>query len=317
MRSRRCENGAILIISLWILVILSMLAIGIGHKLSLEIRLLHNHLDSVKAFYIAKAGVLRAISERSKLLQKQEPIYADSFNQPWLNNEDLFKDVQLGDGGYMVQNPAAADIFGMADEQAKININTDNASQEVLKNLLNGIGMEDTQAQALAAAIISRRSDPEHPGFDAIEELLLVEGMPQEIFDGLKKYITIYGSGIININTSDEIVLRAVLVKELADYVLRIRQDEGWFVDAENYYNENPEQIKNIGTDSLDSPLQESLGPSLSALRVLRTDGKINAVSDTFRINSTGMVNRMKRVVEAVVRFQDDGKYKFLFWRQS
>ena len=342
MYSRRHENGAILIISLWILVILSMLAIGIGHKLSLEIRLLHNHLDSTKAFYIAKAGVLRAIAERAKLLQAKETIYADSFNQPWFNSEALFKDIKLGDGSYTIQNPAAAGVFGMADEQAKININI--AGFDVLKNLLLQVAESSDEAVNIAASIIDWRDldadifqDPDtkqligtednckNSNFDVIEELLLVKGVTSEIYSLLKNYATIYGSGAININTADEIVLASVLDEPLPKYIINTRQPVldmptgKWFVATDDVINEDVEKIVNIHSDTADPGLPGSDTDKAvlwDNLRSQETAGVIGVQSSVFRINSIGTVNRIKRVIETVVKLESDGQYKFLFWRQ-
>lgn len=246
MSSKRCEKASILIISLWILAILSMFAIGIGHKLSLQVRLLDNHLDSVRAFYIAEAGIKRAIAERQK--QPQNAIYSDSFNQPWLNNEAVFKDVEFGDGTYTVESVDIAGLYGMSDEQGRININTINtASFDVLKALLKEEMQDQEAAAGIAAAIIDWRDednevfqDPDtkiligaedayyqiqdppykckNSRFDTVEEMLLVRGVTPEIFYGIIKFITVYGNSTVNINTAPKPVLIAVLSHQLANY---------------------------------------------------------------------------------------------------
>lgn len=243
MSSKRCEKASILIISLWILAILSMFAIGIGHKLSLQVRLLDNHLDSVRAFYIAEAGIKRAIAESQK--QPQNAIYSDSFNQPWLNNEAVFKDVEFGDGRYTVESVDIAGLYGMSDEQGRININT--ALFDVLKALLKEEVADEEAAGGIAAAIIDWRDednevfqDPDtktwigaedayyqiqdppykckNSRFDTVEEMLLVRGVTPEIFYGIIKFITVYGNSAVNINTAPKPVLIAVLSHQLANY---------------------------------------------------------------------------------------------------
>jgi|GEM_PF-1091161 len=349
------ESGAILLISLWILIILSMLAIGLGHQLSLEIKLLHNNLDSVKAFYVAKAGMKRAIAERILVLQSQDTIYADSFNQSWLNNEEIFKGAKFGDGVYTVENQQAPTLYGMSDEQGKININT--ASEEVLRILFKQFGLIDESASEVIAAIKAWRGDkdsldmddyyqaqdpPYHckkSKFDAIEEILLVKGVTPEIFYGidtnengiidfnevgLKGYITVYGDGTVNINTAPEIVLKAALGNEIiANYILEARRVGKWFttvaVDDKNsgkVINISGTPDQNLGSDADRDVLWALLQAKVN-------DKSINVVSCVFRIKSEAGVAGISRVVEAVIEFENNengankDKYKFLYWQQA
>ena len=259
----RRQKGAILIVSFWVLLILSMLVIGLGHKLSLEIRLTHNHLDSLKAVYIAKAGIQRALAERLKALRSQSGIDADAFNKSWFNNKEIFKNVKLGEGAYTVENFQMPGLYGMCDEQCKININT--ASDDVLRALIGPVSLKQGGADAkrITASIRAWRGDSDggtlsilrtedeayyqaqNPPyrckgseFAAIEEILLIRGITPELFygkdgdgdsiigpeeEGFGKYITIYGNGAVNINTAPRPVLEAVLDAEIADYIDNFR----------------------------------------------------------------------------------------------
>lgn len=376
MSNSRCENGTILIISLWILAILSMFAIAIGHKLSLEIRLLDNHLDSVRAFYIAEAGIKRAIAERQR--QPQNTIYSDSFNQPWLNNEAAFKDMEFGAGVYTVENPDAPGLYGMSDEQSKVNINTATASFEILKELLREKVGSDEEAGAIAAAIIDWRDqddevfqdpstklligaeyayylaqDPpykcKNSDFDAVEELLLVKGITPEIFygkdvnedgiiqpeeEGIKRYITVYGNGTVNINTADKVVLIAVLNhsfvyyegklpvhnEQLAEYIVNFRQEPTgkstgkYFVV--NVDANDPVKTRNIYAQN-DDLKDQDIEQLWNKLKDLEQSKIISVTSSTFRINSAAQVKGIKRTIEAVAEFNTDGTYGFAYWNQE
>jgi len=318
---RRNDKGVILIVSLWILAILSLFAIGLGHKLSLEIKLLHNRLDGIKAYYVARAGVERAIAEREKHLLAKEVIYADSFSQPWLASAAIFEKTQFGEG-----------TCGLSDEQAKVNINT--ASVDTLKALLKEVSLSNEAASGLAAGIAEWRS--KNFRFDVVEEILSVKDMTPEIFYAIKKYITVYGSGAVNINTAPALVLAAVLdpgstKPELISYITDTRkpptdknESGAWFVsvavddlNAQKYLNRNAASIRNIAGGNLGFDDQERL--ILGVLKAAEQQGLIGVTSSVFRINSAADVRGMARRIEAVVEFndKDSGRYKFISWDQT
>lgn len=298
------KKGAILIVSLWTLAILSVFAIILGHKVSAQIKLLHRNIDGIKALYIVGAGVERAVVERFKLQEAQEPIYADSFNQPWLNSNSIFKDVQFGEGSYTVSNNDEPGLFGMQDEQAKININK--AVPQTLSLLLQQLGLSPENSDTLAAAVVLWRDNPDNKGrFDAIEEILLADDRIKDIFPSMKNYITVYGSGAININTAPEIVLNTVLTPEQVYYITSTRkwftesnQPGVWFINEANI--PTTENIDNIATD----------GSGLSALP------GICVKSSVFKINSSAKVRDVTKNIEAIVEFPPGGDYKFLYWNQ-
>ena len=330
-------------------------SIGIGHKLSLEIRLLHNHLDNLKAFYIAKAGIQRVIAERVIPFRENRVVYNDGFNQPWLNNEALFKGAAFGEGAYTVENQDAVGIYGMSDEQAKININK--ADFVLLKTLFMQHLQSDAESANIAAAVIDWRDkdtsvyqDPatniligaegayyqaqdkpycaKDADFDAIEEILLVKDVTPEIFHSIKNYITVYGNGTININTAPRVVLVSVLGDKIADYIINFRQPdanlfgERWFIAVNP--NEpialDTNKIRNIRDDNPDPALGDTETERNDLWNQLRTKelgGIIGVGSSVFKINSAGQVKGMNSNIEAVVEFTGtSGACKFISWHQ-
>ena len=57
------RRGQVFVVSLWILVILTMLAVGLGHRVSLALRLSRYYRDRLQAVLLAKAAVHVAIDE--------------------------------------------------------------------------------------------------------------------------------------------------------------------------------------------------------------------------------------------------------------
>jgi len=337
------QRGAISIIALWILAILTILATGFAYRMSLELKLSGYQLERLRATYMAKAGINRAIYE----LEKDTTHNFDALNEPWSNNPEAFQEVNLGEGTYTVSYPESeeGERYGLSDEERKININQ--APPHVLNRLISLIAEESSSpidADGLVACIIdwrdsdSTESEPngaeepyyqslENPyhckngNFQATEELLLVKGMNPEIFSSAQDLITVYGSGKVNINTAPREVLQALgLGQELADKILRFRlgkddllgtEDDGFFPTA------NYSQIKVRLNDFEElSPEEQSRLPYLNRLI---SHGLISVSSSYYRINSVGFAPERKvtKTITAVVGRTEKGPGKIAFWHES
>ena len=125
------KRGSILIITLWILAILSLLAISFAHHTAVGIKLTEYHISSLKNLYICKAGIKRACYElnRDKEEDVEQGYIYDSLNDSWSNNPEAFKNAGIGDGAFTISyqieddNKDVIKVYGMIDEERKININ--------------------------------------------------------------------------------------------------------------------------------------------------------------------------------------------------
>ena len=138
-----------LILSLLLLSILGTMAISFLYKMRIEQRASFNYRDSIKANYIAQAGIERAIAE----LRNDTNEY-DDFYENWAKG---FKG-ELGEGIYNVgieeESEENIEKLGIFDEASKINLNTagnKNFSQgwtsyEVNLGALNGLNNEEVEA---------------------------------------------------------------------------------------------------------------------------------------------------------------------------
>jgi len=238
---------------LWSLCLLSSFAIVLGYETRQKVTLVSRLDERDKLHFIAEAGIQRAILELNK-----EPGKAyDARNDLWGNNSAVFKGINIGDGSVDIcynnineQSGLTETVFGLVDEERKININK--ADAKVLERFFHcALGFDEVQAQELAASIVDwRDSDSElsiplgsaedyyyrglaHPyeakdgEFELLEELLLVNGMTHENFEKIRNYITIYGNGKININTAGKFVLLALgLNDDIVDKILSFRAGE-------------------------------------------------------------------------------------------
>ena len=146
------EKGAVLIIALWILSMLVLLAISIGRRTSIELRLLKYHLSRSQAFHLARAAIERIYAEKNT-----DDNNYDSLNESWSNKlkadaEPLFKDFPLGNGTFTLKyNQADTDYYGMQDESSKLNINNiltggkvdDNRKKEFKQLIMNILGTSE------------------------------------------------------------------------------------------------------------------------------------------------------------------------------
>jgi general secretion pathway protein K len=231
---RKRTDGSILILALWAVCLLAALSVILGYEVRQKIRLSYRLEEKESLSLVAQAGVMQALALVSSAEEKSWSALADA----WSVNEPLFKDVALQGGYYRVgydvtdEQGNTQTRFGLTDEERKVNVNT--ADAVVIERLCVALGIEETDAQGLAACIVDWRDkdsdvlsatsgaedsyyrglpdpyDAKDAPLSLPEELMLVKGMTPEFFEKLANYVTVYGSGKININTAPEPVLSAL-----------------------------------------------------------------------------------------------------------
>ena len=202
------QKGSILIFTLWVLIILSILSIVLSFRASSDIKLAKYEADNIKGSYLAKAGVMKMISE----LMKDANDY-DSLNESW----NTTREFHLGKDTV---------FYRASDEMAKLNLN----GAGLTKDNLIWLGVDDA-LPGLSEKIIAYRGTKGDKGFEFMEELFLVEGMTRDIYSEIKDMVTIYRGNEfkININTANEEALKAVIEDDslLSDIMeFRIGPDE-------------------------------------------------------------------------------------------
>lgn len=323
--SFRGEDGAILIITLWILIILTILSVGVAGRVGLELKLTGFHRDSFKALYLAKAGVWRAIS----VIETKDPI--DSLNDTWSNNSEeetpLFKEIKVSDAGtFTVSYPFAEGrtFYGIQDEDRRININ--NAPKEVIENLIEYLN-PGRDASELAQLIEDWRdvespdeydySDEGYPRkdnyFDAVEEILLVKDMTPAIFDNIKSYITVYPAKPeckINVNTATlpSLIALGIFPEEKAQQLIAERAGND---GEEGTKDDKPFNNQGEFNTFLNNVLGISLPPESVNLPAFE--------SNYFRIISSGETStkRAHKNVECVIGPHPTEGYQILFWKEQ
>ena len=345
------KKGSILILTLWVLSFLTIFAVGLSHNVSGQLRMASYFQDRLKAYYLANAGIERAIVE---LAADQASAY-DSLNEAWANNEEFFKEAPVGNGyitlsytmtrlGENEQAESGEDeseedgveqvvLYGVMDENSRVNINK--IPVNILEILLERIGeLKQDEAKEIANAIVDWRDtdiiispggaesnyyeglkmpyECKNGEFQAIEELLLVKGMTPEIFSKLQNVITIYGEGKININTVDATTLYGLgLDMNFAEAVVEFRQGS----DAKMGTDDD-----NVFTTT--GELRE-VGPFFTeeSTQINYILDVLTVTSDIFRINSFGIFEtgqrRLRRNIVCVVKRQKTALPEILYWREN
>ncbi len=283
----RNKKAQVAIISLWVVIILAVMAVGLGHRTSMGLRLSRYQKDKQKALYLAKAALNKAISE----IEKDEAAY-DSLNDGWA-------------------------ALKVTDEERKININT--ASKELLAALLeeyNLASVEDKLNNILIwrgdlpddAKIYADLGYPAKAGrFVNCQELLLVKGFEPEEYQLFGKIITVYSGLPININTASSAALNIFaygIAKELsldknfaysvADKIIELRNTKGYFQAGEDV------SIALTGEEETNI---------FNALI-----NRVTFQSHNFFIEVSGNVGKIKSKVEAVYNRADK---KIVYWHES
>ncbi len=251
MKSR---NGTILVLVLFILMLMSAFSLTVGYMVRQQIQMATRLENREKLRYIAEAGVKKAIYLLNDLNDKQAR--ADALNQEWSRNSSAFQDIPLGDGIFSVLYSTGPQKgqklikkeqvqYGMIDEERKINLNLTKSPVILTRLLKYAAGINEEDAKALADSILDWKDEddfpsaagaesryyrslspayqPKNANFGVLEELLYVKGMTPLILEKLRPFVTLNGTGKVNLNTASEIVLISIglnpsLVKKILDF---------------------------------------------------------------------------------------------------
>lgn len=153
-KRRRKEKGVLLLLTLWISVVLAIIAYSLSYQVRLEMKLTKQFRQSAQARAVAQAGVAKAVVDLKNdlILDTSEGgARFDAEGDVWANPDDK-TDVEFGPGKYSVL---------VIDKNSLININT--ARFEVLKELLITLDVEEKEAEKIAYAIIDWRDPDDKP----------------------------------------------------------------------------------------------------------------------------------------------------------
>lgn len=219
---RETNQGSILVVCLWTIMILAILGLGITGLVFQEVRFNKAYSRMIASLPIAQGALKKVFYLREK---DSTPGY-DTWDE--LNKEETVSLCGNNAYRYFFIDKKDSDPAKIIDESALINLNL--ASIDVLSRLP---GMDKDLAETLVTCGLRP--------FSSINEVLLVEGMSKDNFLQFKDLVTVYGAGKININTaSKEVLLALGLDKDTADAVIGFRQEH-------KIENPDPESEEEMG----------------------------------------------------------------------
>jgi type II secretory pathway component PulK len=237
------RDGFVLMAALWLIIALSAVALDAALRSQAQRIVAVNQLDATRSREAALAGSEYARARLSEsLLRRTEELRAEAARlgantartrqtvlaalaqeDPWQQPAGLVPPMlAVGDAEF---------VLDLQDTGIRININQ--ASEDMLIGFLaEGLRIDYAWADRVTQAILDWRDDDDLPRvngaerdeyidanmavlpanrpFTRIDELQHVMGMTPELFAAVRSYLTVSGSGRININAAPEPVLHAV-----------------------------------------------------------------------------------------------------------
>ena len=220
------EEGAILLLAIWVLTLLSVMVLSWAQEWRTELKLAGNFRDASQCHLLAEAGVYYALGkllaaksaeQEAASLPESQPLPADI----WRVDQSRHV-LELSGGRVEVR---------IVDEAGKLNVNL--VYGKVLASLFEVLGFSEAKLRVMVDSILDWRSkgerprpfgarsdyylrlDPPYPAkngrLDTVEELAWVRGFTGNNLAGLSSLLTVQDVGLqINVNTAPKEVLEAV-----------------------------------------------------------------------------------------------------------
>ncbi len=248
MKARHTTGGgSVLILALWTLFFLAALALAVGAHVAGALRLAGGLRQDAGPAALARAGVAQAMA----VIAADTNAWDGAGTGAWNGDADAFRGLAVGDGAVDVywvgRDPEGGAVtnWGVVGVESRLNINR--ADRRILAVVFRRLGqVSASRAEALVEALDAYRRAkrerereltsesgsgyaPAKAGGGDVESLLelsLVDGMEPVLLDRLRPYLTVLGSGRLNVNAADLELMRcgAEAYPAARDAVTRIEE---------------------------------------------------------------------------------------------
>ena len=223
------QRGSILLYVVWAIGLLSLFTVSVSAQAMFALDVTERLSKQLRAAYLAKS----ALQYAWLALHRDPTPTVDGLAERWSDAPDIFQTHQLAGGIFTVaaREPDGSRVrYGLTDEERSLSLN--GAPEEVLQRFFEFMGVSRYEAAELASAIEDWRDpdDDQRPlgaerfyyrslgqpydckngPFENLEELLLVRGMTPSLYRAAAPYLTVYGSGRLNLNTAGPTALKAL-----------------------------------------------------------------------------------------------------------
>jgi type II secretory pathway component PulK len=225
------DAGVALIVVMLLLSLLLTIVAEFAQAMRLEAVTARNFRSGISETWLAEAGYHRALAEilPEALGHELDPSGALAFRRTRLSTPKVPErlDFRVDPGRVS---------YRLTDESGRLNLNR--ATRETLERLLQEAGVEKTARDVIIDSIQDWRDANEahrlngaesdyylglpvpyrsrNADFTSVDELLQVKGVTRELLygrpeaPGLAEYLTVFGTGTVNVNTASPVVLRAL-----------------------------------------------------------------------------------------------------------
>lgn len=294
------ERGFALLLSLLVVLLLTVLILEIDFQARADLRAAGNFRDDLKAFYLARSAV-----SAGEAILKEDLRFSnryDGLDELWAYPVPEYP---LGDG---VLSGAITDELGKFNLNSLVDNNGRSTGaalvrQKQLKRLFDLLQLDpervdpivdwiDIDSEPISAYGAEdetyRRLDPPYSAknarFDTLEELHMVWGITDDVYRKISPYLTVYGDGVINVNTADSLILQSLDFEGGIDESVAGRLIEN-----------RPYESKQKFLDGLPADVK-------TRFTTAGTTSGIDTKSNFFSIMAEGKVQNTRKIVRAVIR---------------
>jgi len=268
------NRGMALLLTILIVSVIVVATLQFNTSMRTDLQAAANLRDGVKLGYNARSAFNLA---RTVLLEDARESDYDTLQESWAKLPLLgeYSSSYLDEGRFELE---IADHSGRIQINGLVYAEDETARQlqrELFARLLlsEEFGLDSEEVESLLSAVIDwLDGDDEETGFggaensyyqslekpyavrngpvESVEELLHIKGIGRELFygneehPGIMRFLTPYGvDGMVNINTADPLVLRALaepIDAELAEEIVTYREDEDNDLSNSNWYKNVP-----------------------------------------------------------------------------
>lgn len=331
------REGAALIVSIWVILILSLLISSMAFDMQVEANVAAYQRKRTKSQYLARAGMewtMAVLSRKVTETQDEElQLEPDQDEQLVVASINLSRGVgvsgiakELGEGKFIV------DIL---PEESRRNVNV--LSEEDWEEILDQAGVENTRWPDLIDCVMDwideddnyrlhgaesddsfyqdREYEVKNAPLDTVDELLMIKGFDEAllyggpdkkddsiIYKGIAGWLTTWGDGKVNVNTASREVLLTLpnIEEDVIDRILEYRTG----LDAEA-------NTKDDGFRDIEEVIRKTgLAQDLANL-ITTTERKY------LRVISIGEVDGVRNGVWAVLQATEGGEVIPVFWREE
>lgn len=328
----RRREGAVLIVVLWVLIVLSLLVGTLAFEMHVEANVTSYYRKRFKAQYLAKAGVewARMMLMQANSLSQEE--MEDTYPELFLHSQHLMRGlavqgvkIELGGGGFTLD---------LVPEQGRRNVNllTEDDWRELLDmcrvppdrwdelidTFFDWVDADDlvriSGAESDDEFYEERGYQVKNARLDTVDELLMIKGFSEALLYGgpgeteedppllgIARHLTVYGDGRVNVNNASPEVLLSL--PEIDDWMVEAILEGRAGIDGEFGTVDD-------GFSSVDEVLTLTGLDSSVAARLTTTDRQF------IRCTSIGEYQGVQSGIWCIFR-QDGQSLVPVYWREE